>query len=49
MGSYHLLLQLKKLILGVIELQDMEGQMEFRLFGEQYLKFMHFLVPWKNI
>ena len=30
---------------GVIELQDMEGQMEFRLFGEQYLKFMHFLVP----
>jgi DNA polymerase-3 subunit alpha len=23
----------------------MEGQMEFRLFGEQYLKFMHFLVP----
>ena len=30
---------------GVLELQDMEGQMEFRLFGEQYLKFMHFLVP----
>ena len=30
---------------GVIDLQDMEGQMEFRLFGEQYLKFMHFLVP----
>ena len=30
---------------GLIELQDMEGQMEFRLFGEQYLKFMHFLVP----
>ena len=30
---------------GVVELQDMEGQMEFRLFGEQYLKFMHFLVP----
>ena len=23
----------------------MEGQMDFRLFGEQYLKFMHFLVP----
>ena len=23
----------------------MEGQMEFRLFGEKYLKFMHFLVP----
>jgi DNA polymerase-3 subunit alpha len=23
----------------------MEGQMEFRLFGEQYLKYMHFLVP----
>ena len=21
---------------GVLELQDMEGQMEFRLFGEQY-------------
>ena len=30
---------------GVLDLQDMEGQMEFRLFGEQYLKFMHFLVP----
>ena len=30
---------------GVLELQDIEGQMEFRLFGEQYLKFMHFLVP----
>ena len=30
---------------GVIDLQDMEGQMEFRLFGEHYLKFMHFLVP----
>jgi DNA polymerase-3 subunit alpha len=30
---------------GVLEIQDMLGSMEFRLFGEQYLKFMHFLVP----
>ncbi|MBM78610.1 MAG: DNA polymerase III subunit alpha [Crocinitomicaceae bacterium] len=30
---------------GVLDLQDMDGQMEFRLFGEQYLKYMHFLVP----
>ena len=30
---------------GVLEIQDMFGSMEFRLFGEQYLKFMHFLDP----
>ena len=30
---------------GVLEIQDMFGSMEFRLFGEQYLKFMYFLVP----
>ena len=30
---------------GVLEIQDMFGAMEFRLFGEQYLKFMHFLDP----
>ena len=26
-------------------MHDMEGSMEFRLFGEQYLKYRHFLVP----
>ena len=30
---------------GVLEMHDMEGTMEFRLFGEQYLKYRHFLVP----
>ena len=30
---------------GVLELQDMYGSIEFRLFGEQYLKFSHFLHP----
>ena len=30
---------------GVLELQDMYGAMEFRLFGEQYLKFSYFLHP----
>ena len=29
---------------GVLEIQDMDGSMEFRLFGDQYLKFKHFLV-----
>jgi len=30
---------------GVLEMHDMEGSMDFRLFGEQYLKYRHFLVP----
>ena len=30
---------------GVLDMHDMEGSMEFRLFGEQYLKYRHFLVP----
>ena len=30
---------------GVLEMHDMEGTLEFRLFGEQYLKYRHFLVP----
>ena len=30
---------------GVLEMHDMTGSLDFRLFGEQYLKYMHFLVP----
>jgi DNA polymerase-3 subunit alpha len=30
---------------GVLDMHDMEGSMDFRLFGEQYLKYRHFLVP----
>lgn len=30
---------------GFFELQDKSGAMEFRLFGETYLKLQHFLVP----
>ncbi|MFT7156616.1 MAG: DNA polymerase-3 subunit alpha [Parvicella sp.] len=30
---------------GFFELQDMSGSMEFRIFGETYLKLSHFLTP----
>ena len=29
---------------GVLEVQDMDGAMEFRIFGEQYLRFSYFFV-----